>query len=669
MINCDNLATFTPENIHRLAPLARLGGGKVRAMTWIDHETLAVATTFGLWHYRLEGSGREIVGFDDDHRPLVFTENAKFFLVWDENKTLNIHDSRSGELIRSASLAFYPAAYHGTDDGRFLAYFDNLHLHVFDMVENRKLSTFVLPKIFDILFSTDEQLLLVLIQEEIVYFDFKRNELVQEKRVEDETRLIEHWLGLTQEHVILRQRKSYRVIPFNIPAPVQHYDKNSDWFNDLTQHIVKHSAIIFFRGKQTLVGYSFSNVIYVSDTETKHNISIFTGMVHQILRVNQDASAMAILNDRDELMICVRENSEKYSLRYLKQRTSAHLIKSHHHQIVAYNTKYGIDTVHLHVHHWKINQQIIEKTIRLSNEMTYSKMDRVAILFTHDDKYLIYTYGFDNRFNAPTFSEDEAVVSKIDLKTEEEKIFLTIPTQRRLYFAPNGDWYAVTVQGEGVSIFETATQQLRYMILPDAPTGFIEFSPDNRYLLLIGWRSCELWDLENNCGIGRFGISSCGFSPNSRMIAYITEKSLVIWNIHHRNTHVQFVLESSTETDILMAIKGVNLVFSPDSRLIAFAQQNELVIWNIEEKQLHARLEIEYGTELIFSPDSRLLFALRPAFGEMKVWDVEAKICLSTFEDINFHWGQGKILFHEDMNLLALGLSDGTVALWGIRGD
>jgi WD40 repeat protein len=105
------LAVITAANAPALTPLARLGRGVIAAMAWSpDGETLAIATTLGVWLYGADDdymTESRLLGGQDGARSLAFRPDGALLASGGVDAGVAIWDMASGDLLGTLTNHIY----------------------------------------------------------------------------------------------------------------------------------------------------------------------------------------------------------------------------------------------------------------------------------------------------------------------------------------------------------------------------------------------------------------------------------------------------------------------------------------------------------------------------------------------------------------------------------
>jgi WD40 repeat protein len=192
--------------------------------------------------------------------------------------------------------------------------------------------------------------------------------------------------------------------------------------------------------------------------------------------------------------------------------------------------------------------------------------------------------------------------------------------------------------------------------------GGVSFSPDGRILAASG-RNVTLWDVDKRVRIATLrdhkeGIDSVSFSPNGQLLAASSSRAgyVSLWDVKHR-------IRLAT-LSIGLFFEGSNIAFSPDSRTLATGTERQVVLWDVARRIRLATLSYERGgsvdggTDLMFSPDGRILAA---GGGEQGIilWDVAHQIPIGRLN------GATTAAFGPDGRTLVLG--GNTLIIWNME--
>jgi WD40 repeat protein len=174
---------------------------------------------------------------------------------------------------------------------------------------------------------------------------------------------------------------------------------------------------------------------------------------------------------------------------------------------------------------------------------------------------------------------------------------------RCVRYSPDGKLLAVTGI-DGTKLYDSMSgRELRS--IGDHFTSSVEFSPNGRFLTSNGLLSAgKLWDVSAGKELlalhGSTGnITSAAFSPDSRLIAIVTDRKASVWDVV-TGKELDYLNESSG---------GLHWgVFSPDGHSVALAGLDTPVkVWHIASFKGNSFKAQTLGARPVFSSDGRRL--------------------------------------------------------------
>jgi hypothetical protein len=247
-------------------------------------------------------------------------------------------------------------------------------------------------------------------------------------------------------------------------------------------------------------------------------------------------------------------------------------------------------------------------------------------------------------------------------------------------FSPDGALLATGDWAGGIRIWQVPSwHELPGPKHPLGPTILAcAFSPDGRYFAACGEGGLVLWKVVANAAAGRansrlvlepaarpsdHAIGSLAFSPAGNLLAWTTNiaQRIHLWDVSKSQPY-QF-------PPLVAGDAHRNLAFCPDGKLLALIHGGVPEVWNVVTRQrvypsspddFQGATDRGLGGKIALSPDNTWL----AVSGATTVWDMhQRKLLLALPAEHGFNWG---LTWSPNRELLAAGLSDGSLVIWNI---
>ena len=193
------------------------------------------------------------------------------------------------------------------------------------------------------------------------------------------------------------------------------------------------------------------------------------------------------------------------------------------------------------------------------------------------------------------------------------------PSITSIAFSPDGENITLTAYGNGVARWNFDTEAFLHMQDPSIRYNDVLFSSDGEHIAAAGWDSdITFWDASNGAQAFTLrahasSVTGLGFSPVQNQLASTDGRTIRIWDL---DTRLQ-------EETIYQAGRG--LAYSPDSSILASNSDGALSIWATQDWSLRNQLIDELPTsssdDVAFTPDGKLI-AMGMDDGSIHLWGV-----------------------------------------------
>lgn len=199
-------------------------------------------------------------------------------------------------------------------------------------------------------------------------------------------------------------------------------------------------------------------------------------------------------------------------------------------------------------------------------------------------------------------------------------------------WSPSSERVAVYSDRFEVSIFDRQGNRLLEIPHSEKPEH-VAFSPDGRFVAVIGLTQLQICDASSGIEIDRCGFpakdggSIVAFSHNGRYLAYSDRSGAIFLRDRKSNVNLNtFRCESAPNA----------AAFSPDDSIVASAHADGAIrLWDVKSGQLKFKL-VGHGrsvNEIAFVPDGRTLLSAS-SDGTVRVWSTEHNRILGVFSRV-----------------------------------
>jgi WD40 repeat protein len=610
MIN--NLSPLSPDNIHRLKPLAHLGRGRIDAIAWLDTDTLAVVTESALWHYTRDGQDRQVIRFQHKigrfSKSLWLSDDHTRLAIWDGDKTFHLYDTHTGSAFPSIIVPGIESP---------------LHLAVTLTHDHLTVNT----RIYDI--SSGAPL----------------PDIVTPPPPE-----------LRYEAVFLHHQIQGSPAVIEGRHLTAHVDKTLIQLSNglvFDAHPGLISTLVFIDGDSIIISGDQSGVVLVWNTATGEILNRREDYLN-FVRLNAGQTTIAAVTANNDVVLWNWRTDDTHTFPHGGARGSSELC-FHPHGLTSFShgerkvCLWSLPTQTLttiqpvqnlsaaisdNILAWQAGDQVIVRDL-ISGETLFTRPGGFPIMF---HRHLLLIGDDDDAFSPSNGSPDTAIIVindtghlfTVDLDTGQESLFLSLSHHEFVRVSPTTPHYLRQIAPQAFGLFDFDTHHLLHTIYPAHEqlrwTAFgirhlLTLSHINRESFAL-----EIWDIETGSLISR------GDLPD-----------------------------------------GDIAIFSPDDRWVMIECHHAVYVWNVEENRLQGQMRIRIQStyiiisRILFSPDSTLMASFYQTHNIIELWDTRTMNHLTT---ITTHTRQvDSIAFNPEGTLLAVGNNDGTITLWGVEHD
>ena len=237
--------------------------------------------------------------------------------------------------------------------------------------------------------------------------------------------------------------------------------------------------------------------------------------------------------------------------------------------------------------------------------------------------------------------------------------------------APDGKTLVYSLDGSTLQVKDISSTQPAQVIDPGIPINNIDFSEDGHWLLVTSMDVIEarLWDTASRSEVKTLSgfdtaapVYNVMFGGDNAHILWISRGTVQLMAIDSgqlgmQANHEDFVMDAQLSSDgKLLATSAYGIVREEFTPVLA--------IWDAASGETLGLLtDSESFTRLSFSPDSRLIAAANG--GRVTIWDTANPQLLAEYQSgADFI---DTLAFSPDGSMLAIALSDGTLAIWQVK--
>lgn len=315
-----------------------------------------------------------------------------------------------------------------------------------------------------------------------------------------------------------------------------------------------------------------------------------------------------------------------------------------------------------------------------ARKATFSPDGRLLISVGEDGKIIVWDFARRERLanlgnnsgwvNSVAFSPDgkwfatagtDTTVTVWDAARLERTVVLTDHNAAvsALVFSPDGRLLASASGPQGRTlVWDTTRWEKAYEVSWDLTWGDLNFSPDNRRLLI----GAQLFDLPTASMVGEMDFARTAFNALSRdgshMVGIASDGGVTFSQIAKLWEGVESKVVSS---QAVHSYHGRAVAFSPDGKLAASAAE-DIVLWDAVTTTKLVRLKHKAQVwSLAFSPDGRWLVSTHDD-GSILLWDVAERDQAASF---NGHSASvHAVAFSPDGKRIATAGEDRSIIIW-----
>lgn len=354
--------------------------------------------------------------------------------------------------------------------------------------------------------------------------------------------------------------------------------------------------------------------------------------------------------------------------------TSVVLHDVHSHQTLS---KFQVKDEITHTQFFKGTHLAVNSGLELKN-WTLKSNELKSAHHTHVAFVQSLYFSPDSKLLAAGYRNDGLLLWNTNIPSRPQNIFNQFDRFHKVFGSSDGKIHTACVNANIIKVLDVETQTLVTQIKPEKPPSYwaFAFSPAAQ-LLAAGDAegNTRIWNATSRNLCSTFtshtsAVVSLTFSPNGKFLAsHGATAHLWIWNV-----------ESGKEISGFPGdcIEIGSFAFSPCSTLIAADTEKEILVWDILRAETKHTFQkpaawIDNGyqqTSLAFSANGRYLASgacenSGMANVPVHLWSLETLEKLVSFE--GHTRGISALTFSPDDTVLASGSDDGTILLWDVK--